>query len=197
MQDNGVTRTSDTGATRDTAEGKFDFEAFFSTPVFFRFAAYMHKHRFQSDGTIRDGDNWQKGLDPDETFSSIIRHFWQLWAMKRGNNVVCPSEGNMELEDTLGALMFGLMSYWHELLRIERNGFIIASDKPVVAYFPAPKEPVGMPVDPAQIPLPIPEPTISLPGAQASMDDRPEYEQDCVLDDSVNISRTTDKDPRQ
>ena len=158
MKDNGTTRTSDTGATRDTAEGKFDFEAFFSTPVFFRLAAYMHKHRFQSDGTIRDGDNWQKGLDPDETFKSIIRHAFQAWAMKRGNNVVCPTEGSMDMEETLGALMFNLMAYWHELLRVERSGFIIASDKPVVTYFPAPTEPVGLPVDPNQFDINLDSP---------------------------------------
>ena len=46
----GKTRQFSTGATRDTDEGKYDYEGFFSPLVLERYGEYMNKHRQQSAG---------------------------------------------------------------------------------------------------------------------------------------------------
>ena len=83
-KDDGTMRSFDTGATRDTGEGKLDYEGFFS-PVFMeQFAKYMNMHRLQSDGKLRDSDNWQKGIPTDVCIKSLYRHFMETWKEHRG-----------------------------------------------------------------------------------------------------------------
>jgi hypothetical protein len=77
-------RTFESGATRDTNTGKYDYEAFLCPLVTQRFAEYMHQHRTQSDGTLRDGDNWQKGIPTKEYMKSLWRHMMDLWLHLRG-----------------------------------------------------------------------------------------------------------------
>ena len=72
-----------TGATRDTDQGKLDYEAFLSPIVLRRYGEYMHEHRMQSDGELRDGDNWQKGMPRDQYMKSGFRHFMDWWTFHR------------------------------------------------------------------------------------------------------------------
>lgn len=110
----GVVRTFETGATRDTDEGKLDFEGFLSPLVLTRFAEYMHEHRLQSDGTLRSSDNWQKGIPIDQYMKSMFRHFMELWITHRDE----PQENTQEiLEDALCALLFNVQGYLHEIVR--------------------------------------------------------------------------------
>lgn len=104
-------RTFETGATRDTDEGKYDYEGFLSPLVIRRFGEYMHKHRVQSDGTLRDSDNWQKGIPYDAYMKSGWRHFMDWWSRHR-----CDDVPQAELEEALCALMFNVQGYLHELL---------------------------------------------------------------------------------
>jgi hypothetical protein len=107
-------RTFETGATRDTEDGKLDFEGFLSPLVIRRFGEYMHAHRVQSDGTVRDSDNWQKGIPFDAYMKSGWRHFFDWWAMHRWDpeNV----EDTEFLEASICALLFNAQGYLHELL---------------------------------------------------------------------------------
>lgn len=73
-----------TGATRDADVGKFDYEAFLSPAALEAFAAFMHRHRQQSDGSLRDGDNWQKGIPIEQYMKSLARHVVDLWNLHRG-----------------------------------------------------------------------------------------------------------------
>jgi hypothetical protein len=82
-KDDGVMRSFDTGATRDTAEGKLDFEGFVHPLFLEQFAKYMNMHRLQSDGTLRDSDNWQKGIPQDICMKSLFRHFFEMWKLHR------------------------------------------------------------------------------------------------------------------
>lgn len=100
-----------TGATRDTDEGKSDFEGFLCPLVIDRFGEYMNKHRKQADGKLRDSDNWQKGIPKDAYIKSMWRHFLDLWKEHRGYK---SREG---LEDALMAIMFNVMGYAHEVLK--------------------------------------------------------------------------------
>jgi len=100
-----------TGATRDTDEGKYDYEGFLHPLVIERFGEYMNKHRKQSDGSLRDSDNWQKGIPQDAYIKSAWRHFMDWWKEHRGYG---SREG---LEDALCALLFNVQGYLHEHLK--------------------------------------------------------------------------------
>jgi hypothetical protein len=104
-------RTFSSGATRDNDTDKYDYEGFLSPSVIRRFGEYMHQHRKQSDGNLRDSDNWQKGIPLKEYMKSAWRHFFEWWNVHRGNP---PTE---ELEDTLCAMLFNTQGYLHEILK--------------------------------------------------------------------------------
>ena len=103
-------RKFNTGATRDTDEGKNDYDGFLSPLVIQRFGDYMNKHRKQADGKLRDSDNWQKGIPKDAYMKSAWRHFIDWWQEHRGYS---SKDG---IEEAICALMFNAMGYLHELL---------------------------------------------------------------------------------
>lgn len=107
-------RTFDTGATRDTEEGKLDYEGFLSPRVLERYAQYMHGHRKQVDGTLRDSDNWQKGIPKDAYMKSMWRHFFDVWKSHRK----CGAK-DADPQEELCALLFNVMGLLHEKLRDE------------------------------------------------------------------------------
>ena len=110
-EENMPIREFKSGATRDTEEGKLDFEGFFSPIVMEKFAEYMNRHRKQSDGVLRDSDNWQKGFGKDHfkvCMKSWWRHFFDTWKEHRG---LKSSEG---MEEALMGSLFNNMAYAHE-----------------------------------------------------------------------------------
>lgn len=110
-------RTFETGATRDTAEGKLDFEGFLSPLALLRYAEYMHEHRIQPDGELRPSDNWQKGMPREEYMKSLHRHFMDAWLVHRGLDDVARED----LETALCAVLFNTFGYLHELLVEKRR----------------------------------------------------------------------------
>ena len=80
----GDIRKFSSGATRDTDNGKNDYEGFNNPLVEKRFGDYMTVHRVQTDGSLRDSDNWQHGMGKDVMIKSLHRHFMDLWAIHRG-----------------------------------------------------------------------------------------------------------------
>lgn len=111
----GKMRQFKTGATRDTDEGKYDYEGFYSPIVMQRFAEYMNKHRKQSDGELRDSDNWQKGIPKKDYMKSGFRHFMDWFLIHRGY------EGREDLEEALCALIFNAQGYLFEILRTKNE----------------------------------------------------------------------------
>lgn len=110
-------RTFDTGATRNADDSKLDYEGFLSPLVLERFAQYMHSHRKQKNGTLRDSDNWQKGIPKRVYMSSLIRHTMDFWRLWRGGKVVDPDTGEpATAEDLACAIMFNVMGFLHETL---------------------------------------------------------------------------------
>jgi hypothetical protein len=110
-------RTFETGATRDTDEGKPVFGKFLSSRVLRAFGRYMHKNRIQSDGKLRDGDNWQKGMEPDVYFESKFRHDFDLWDLHRGIPVFDKKGQPVTVEDACCAILFNVQGYLHEWLK--------------------------------------------------------------------------------
>lgn len=108
-------RKFETGATRDTDMDKLDYEGFLSPIVLQEFAKYMHKHRIQPDGKLRDSDNWQKGMPKNTYMKSAFRHFIDFWLEHRGY------KSRDGIKDALCALIFNSMGYLFEILKEEQK----------------------------------------------------------------------------
>lgn len=112
----GKVRQFETGATRDTDEGKPDYEGFLSPAVIRAFGEYMSRHRVQSDGSLRDSDNWQKGIPRDQYIKSMFRHFVDVWEEHR-NELSSGTQGHIAMREALCALLFNVQGYLHEYLK--------------------------------------------------------------------------------
>jgi hypothetical protein len=110
----GEIRRFETGATRDQDANKLNFEGFEAAIVRQRYAEYMHKHRQQSDGSLRAADNWQAGFPVQSCMESMARHFQDVCLEYDGY----PSRDG--LEDALCAVIFNAKAYLLAVLR-ERN----------------------------------------------------------------------------
>lgn len=108
-------RQFETGAVRDTDEGKHDYEGFLSPLVVRAYGDYMHRHRYRPDGSMRDADNWQKGIPLDAYMKSGWRHFIDWWSYHRGYRV------QDTLTDILCSILFNVSGYLHEHLKGRRN----------------------------------------------------------------------------
>lgn len=109
--DEQVKRTFETGATRDTDDGKYDYEGFISPLVLREYAAYMHKNRKMRDGSYRSADNWQKGIPLDAYMKSLLRHVMDVWLLHRGH------PADTDLVEALCAVKFNTDGYLLELLK--------------------------------------------------------------------------------
>jgi hypothetical protein len=111
-------QTFETGATRDSDEDKFDYEGFLSPLVLRRYAEYMHLHRRQADGLLRDSDNWQKGIPISKYMKSLWRHFMDLWTIHRGYAAFDDKDGHLlTKQEVLCSVIFNSMGYLHEELK--------------------------------------------------------------------------------
>ena len=104
-------RTFKSGAIRDSAEDKPDYEGYLSPLVIQRFGEYMRQHSVQADGKTRASDNWQLGIPQAEYIKSGWRHFLDWWLEHRGH------ESKDGLEEALCALLFNVSGYLHETLK--------------------------------------------------------------------------------
>jgi len=113
-------RTFGTGATRDTSAGKLSYVKALCPIVLQRYVQYLDKHRLQPDGSMREFDNWKKGI-PRETYQdSRMRHEITAWLLSQG----IPAEDNhgpVNIEDTLCAIIFNAMGELHEVLKEKQN----------------------------------------------------------------------------
>jgi hypothetical protein len=101
-------RQFSTGATRDTDEGKIDFEGFLSPYALEAYGKYMLKNQVQADGQLRAADNWQKGIPIDAYMKSGWRHWFSVWKKHRTN------QDNIE---DLCAMIFNVQGLLHEKLK--------------------------------------------------------------------------------
>lgn len=111
MEQRNTHRVFDTGATRDTDAGKLDFDGFLSPLAMERFAQYMHMCRHLPDGTLRDSDNWQKGIPFDTYRKSLWRHFFDAWKRARA------ADYGMDMETELCAILFNTQGMLHEIVK--------------------------------------------------------------------------------
>lgn len=103
------------GAYRDDDAGKLDYEGFLSPLVLQAFGEYMERHRHQSDGRLRDSDNWQAGIPREQYVKSLLRHVHDLWLEHDG------FQSRDGIDEALGGVVFNALGFWYELL-MERRG---------------------------------------------------------------------------
>jgi hypothetical protein len=114
----GLIRKFETGATRDIDEDKFDFEGFLSPTALERFGQYMHEHRVQPDGNLRDSDNWQKGIPLRSYMKSLVRHAIYMWYWWRTGTVLKKKPRDPADEFELAcSILFNAQGILHELLK--------------------------------------------------------------------------------
>lgn len=113
-------RQFDTGATRDTIEGKLSYVKALSPTVLRRYVEYLDKHRVQPDGNLRDFDNWKQGIDKDVYFDSLGRHFLAAWLLHDGYPA-SDNHGPVTLEDALCGVIFNSMGWLFEILKERKD----------------------------------------------------------------------------
>jgi hypothetical protein len=106
-------RIFSSGATCDTDKDKLDFEGFFSPVALVEYARYMHKHRLQPDGKLRDSDNWQKGIPEKELVKSLIRHIMDVWLLYRDYKGVA----TQDKREAICGTIFNAMALLHEQVK--------------------------------------------------------------------------------
>lgn len=118
QEDQPLLRQFSSGATRNLDNNKYDYEGFLSPLVIEAFGKYMHSHRLQKDGKMRDSSNWKKGI-PDEVYmKSMWRHFFDVWKLYSGHEVLSPEDGHsVDREEALCAVLFNVQGMLHELLK--------------------------------------------------------------------------------
>lgn len=119
-QDNGTIRQFASGATRDTAVGKLSYDRFNSPRVERRYCQYMEEHRQQSDGSLREPDNWKKGIDVLAYRGSLGRHTREVEDMTNLDDGHVPfyiPEDRKALEDALCAIIFNAKGMLFEITR--------------------------------------------------------------------------------
>lgn len=110
-------RHFESGATRNLDTNKHDYEGFLNPSALYEFGKYMHEHRHQRDGSLRDSDNWQKGISFRVYVKSLVRHTIDLWRMERGYAVTNPDTGQPHTKIELCcAIVFNAMGYLKELV---------------------------------------------------------------------------------
>lgn len=81
-------RVFSSGANRNSSLGKFTYKDFINPLNEYSYGKYMDGKRVLADGTIRDGDNWQKGIPKDSLLDSLTRHIKELELLHLGFVVI-------------------------------------------------------------------------------------------------------------
>lgn len=108
------------GATRDDCQDKADYDGFLSPFFIEAFGNYMTIHRKQTDGKLRDSDNWQKGIPVKVYFKCLYRHFIDLWFLIRDYKRFDKKDGHEILPiEACCAIFFNVQGIAHEILKKE------------------------------------------------------------------------------
>jgi len=116
-------RTFDSGATRDTVEGKLSYVRILSPIALRRYVEYMNFHAKQSDGTMRKPDNWKSGFPIETYLDSLGRHLVAVWLLQQGFTET-DNHGPVTLEDSLCGIIFNAMGWLHEILKKKQEKFV-------------------------------------------------------------------------
>ena len=114
----GPMRVFEGGATRNV-ETDPDYHGFFSPLAMHAYGEYMHTHRLQADGSLRDSDNWQRGMPTDVCVRSLVRHVHDVELIHKGY----PDLARRDPRDPdpwiahLSAVMFNTVVLLHQAIK--------------------------------------------------------------------------------
>jgi hypothetical protein len=102
------------GATRTVCDDKLSYVKALSPIVLRRYVQYLANHRKQVDGTMREFDNWKRGIPVERYLDGLGRHFMTLWLVMDGFEIY-DDLGQKDIEDVLCAIIFNSMGMLHEI----------------------------------------------------------------------------------
>lgn len=113
-------RDFESGATRDTVEGKLNYVKGLSPVVLRRYMQYLDAHRKQADGSMREFDNWKGGIPKEVYLDSLLRHSIDAWLLIDGYSAE-DNHGAVDIENVLCAIMFNSMGMLHVLIEEDKD----------------------------------------------------------------------------
>lgn len=113
-------RQFDTGATRDTDVNKPSYIKALSPIVLQNYVEYLGRHRLQSDGNLRNWDNWKNGIPQDVYLDGLGRHEMAVWLLCHGFPA-SDNHGLVTLKDSLCGVIFNAQGMLHEILKEEQQ----------------------------------------------------------------------------
>ena len=110
-----------TGATRNDDHDKFGIRGFRSRYADQAFYEYMHRHRVQADGKLREPDNWKKGIPTEAYYNGLDRHVHDVLSIAETGRAFRTNEDGsvVTLKDALCAIEFNIHGLLHELGKAE------------------------------------------------------------------------------
>lgn len=117
-------RVFPSGAIRNNAKNKLDYDGFVNPAVENSFGRYMHKHRKMEDGTYRASDDWQKGIPNEELMKCLLRHVMDVHLIHRGFEVIDESGEKVSLQDCLNGVKFNVNAYILNLIKDSKSKII-------------------------------------------------------------------------
>lgn len=110
-------RNYETGATRNSDEGKPQYAKIGDPTIDKAYADYMNAQAVQADGKIRPADNWKKGIPVADYLDSQRRHWHDVWFHLSGH----PEQAEeKDLVTALCALKFNVDGMLYEVLKERR-----------------------------------------------------------------------------
>lgn len=119
-----------TGANRDRVDGKLAFHGFVSAKASRRFGAYMNKNRRLADGSLREPDNWKRGIPMPVYAESMMRHAQEVHELLEdavaatGIKGVCDiasvsadHPSLLAIDEAASALWFNVQGWLHERVK--------------------------------------------------------------------------------
>jgi len=113
-QDQGVELTMAEKFEKDIRdEDKPKYKSYLSPLAMLAYGKYMLKHQVQPDGSIRDADNWKKGIPKEQYAESLLRHYMDLWLHLEGFGALAREDW----ETALCGIMFNSQGLLHEFIK--------------------------------------------------------------------------------
>lgn len=115
-----LVQTFNSGATRSADTGKNKYLGFLSFQAIEAFGDYMTRHRVQADGSLREPDNWKKGITIESYMDSLLRHALEMMGLSVG---YIPKRCRLENPsftldqhklETACAIFFNVQGFLHE-----------------------------------------------------------------------------------
>jgi hypothetical protein len=113
-------RQFDSGATRDTDVNKPSYIKALSPIVLQGYVEYLGQHRLQSDGNLRDWDNWKQGIPQEVYLDGLGRHEMAVWLLCH-DFPASDNHGSVTLLDSLYGVIFNAQGMAHEILKEQQK----------------------------------------------------------------------------